>query len=137
MNRAKSGHRCGDAARAAKEQIMNSYTVAFIGAGKISEAWMERLIGSGAVPAEKILASDPSNDRLEYVRARYAGLKTTTDNFAGAQFGSLLVIRRQKSFLRWQTFSPRYNSARLSFLLPQGCRYRSSYPLLQALQYCA
>jgi pyrroline-5-carboxylate reductase len=74
------------------EQTMNSYTVAFIGAGKISEAWMERLISSGAVPAEKIMASDPSSDRLEYVRARYAGLKTTKDNFAGAQFGSLLVI---------------------------------------------
>lgn len=71
---------------------MNSYTVAFIGAGKITEAWIERLIASGELSAAQIMACDPSNDRLDYLKHRYSGLKTSTDNTEGARFGSFLAI---------------------------------------------
>jgi pyrroline-5-carboxylate reductase len=71
---------------------MNSYTVAFIGAGKISETWIERLIASGEISALQIMACDPSNDRLDYLKHRYPGLKTSTDNADGARFGSLVVV---------------------------------------------
>jgi pyrroline-5-carboxylate reductase len=71
---------------------MNSYTVAFIGAGKISEAWIERLITSNALSADKVMACDPSNERLDYLKLRYPGLKTTTDNADGARFGSVVLI---------------------------------------------
>jgi pyrroline-5-carboxylate reductase len=81
-----------NAARAAKEQKMKSYTVAFIGAGKISETWIERLITSGELLADQIMACDPSNDRLDYLKHRYSGLKTSGDNADGARFGSFVVI---------------------------------------------
>jgi pyrroline-5-carboxylate reductase len=71
---------------------MNSHTIAFIGAGRISEAWIERLIASGTVSADKIMACDPSNERLDYLKRRYSGLKTTTENVDGARFGSVVII---------------------------------------------
>ncbi len=67
-------------------------TVAFIGAGKISEAWIERLISSGNLSAGQIMACDPSNDRLDQLRSRYPGLNTSTSNPDGARFGSIVVI---------------------------------------------
>lgn len=71
---------------------MNSNTVAFIGAGKISETWIERLITSGELSADQIMACDPSNGRLDYLRQRYSGLKTSPNNTDGARFGSFVVI---------------------------------------------
>jgi pyrroline-5-carboxylate reductase len=71
---------------------VNTYKIAFIGAGRISEAWIERLIASGALPADHIMACDPSSDRLEYLRGRYPGLKTMADNKEGARFGNFVVI---------------------------------------------
>ncbi len=71
---------------------MNSYTVAFIGAGKISEAWIERLVNSGSLPADHIMACDSSSERLDYLKRRYSGLKTTTDNVDGARFGSVVLM---------------------------------------------
>jgi pyrroline-5-carboxylate reductase len=71
---------------------MNSHTIAFIGAGRISEAWIERLITSGAVSSDKIMACDPSDERLDYLKRRYSGLKTTTDNLDGARFGRIVLI---------------------------------------------
>ena len=71
---------------------MNSYTVAFVGAGKISETWMERLVKSGAVAPDQIMACDPSGSRLSYLNRRYPGLRTSPDNAAGARFGALVVI---------------------------------------------
>jgi pyrroline-5-carboxylate reductase len=77
---------------AEKEQSMSSFTVAFLGAGRMSEAWIERLIQSGAVPAAQIMACDPSSERLAYMSGRYEGLNTTTANEDGARFGDFVVI---------------------------------------------
>ena len=71
---------------------MNSDTVAFIGAGKISETWIERLIISKEFSSHQIMACDPSKDRRDYLNNRYAGLKTSADNADGARFGSFVVI---------------------------------------------
>jgi pyrroline-5-carboxylate reductase len=85
---AESGKTCGIAV---KEQSMNN-TIAFIGAGRISEAWIERLISSGNLSADQIMACDPSNDRVDQLRSRYPGLNTSTSNPDGARFGSIVVI---------------------------------------------
>lgn len=71
---------------------MSSYTVAFLGAGRMSEVWIERLIQSGAVPAAQIMACDPSSERLAYISARYEGLRTAAANEDGARFGNFIVI---------------------------------------------
>ena len=66
--------------------------IAFIGSGKITEAWIERLISSGTLSPEKIIACDPSDTRLQQLQTKYPGLNTSTDNADGARFGSILVI---------------------------------------------
>jgi len=66
--------------------------IAFIGAGKIAEAWIERLISSKALSADKIMACDPLDNRLNELRRRYPGLNTTTNNLDGVHFGRIVVI---------------------------------------------
>jgi len=66
--------------------------IAFIGAGRIAEAWIERLIASGAFMPANILACDRSAARLEQLQARYPGLKTSGRNEEGAEFGQIVVI---------------------------------------------
>jgi pyrroline-5-carboxylate reductase len=67
-------------------------TLVFLGAGKIAEAWIERLIASGATPAAGIVACDPSHARLGDLRSRFAGLITTADNPDGAGRGKIVVL---------------------------------------------
>jgi len=67
-------------------------TIAFLGAGRIAEAWIERLIGSKALPADRILVCDPLNGRLNQLHARYPGLNTSANNLDGAHFGRIVVI---------------------------------------------
>jgi len=71
---------------------MKNDTVSFIGAGKISETWIERLIRSGARLADQVMACDPSDDRLNQLRSRYPGLNASANNADGARFGSVVVI---------------------------------------------
>ncbi len=71
---------------------MNISRIAFLGAGKIAEAWIERLVASGAFLPTSIFACDPSAPRLEQLQARHPGLKTSCRNEEGAEFAEVVVI---------------------------------------------
>jgi pyrroline-5-carboxylate reductase len=71
---------------------MTTYTMSFIGAGKIAEVWIERLVRTGTITAERIMACDPSASRLEQLRTQYPGLKAADRNFEGGRFGHIIVI---------------------------------------------
>ena len=51
---------------------------AFIGAGNLAEAWIVRLIASGAVAPHQIMACDPREDRLRQLAISIPGLLTTS-----------------------------------------------------------
>ncbi len=38
---------------------MTTYAMSFIGAGKIAEVWIERLVTTGTMTAERVMASIP------------------------------------------------------------------------------
>jgi len=65
--------------------------IAFVGAGNIAEAWIERLIASGFAVPEQILAADIRPEPLEK-RDRRWGIRTTGKNADAAGFGDLLVL---------------------------------------------
>lgn len=65
--------------------------MAFLGAGSIAEAWMERLLVSNAVEASNIFACDVRTEPLEKHSKRW-GISTSTKNEEGARFGTLLVL---------------------------------------------
>ena len=54
-------------------------TIAFVGAGNMAAALIRGLIQTDTVPAERILASDPDEERIETLRTEL-GIHTTTDN---------------------------------------------------------
>ncbi len=66
--------------------------ISFIGAGRIAEAWIERLLASTAAKPSSLFACDPSVSRLDELKLRYPGVKTSSQNADGAKFGDILVI---------------------------------------------
>lgn len=65
--------------------------VAFVGAGFIAETWMERLVRSGSVVPEQIMACDIRPERLEHLQKSW-GIRPNPDNSEGARFGQLIVL---------------------------------------------
>lgn len=69
---------------------MEQRTIAFIGAGNMAHAIIAGLIASG-YPAQRIIASAPSQANLASLHTQYA-IKTTSDNLAAAQQGDVVVL---------------------------------------------
>jgi pyrroline-5-carboxylate reductase len=65
--------------------------IAFLGAGSIAEAWIERLIASKSVDPQQVLATDIRSEPLEKL-AQHWGIRTSFTNADGAIFGDLLVL---------------------------------------------
>jgi pyrroline-5-carboxylate reductase len=65
--------------------------IAFLGAGIIAELWMERLISSGSVIAEQIMACDIRAESLKKLRESW-GVLVQSDNIEGARFAQLIVL---------------------------------------------
>jgi pyrroline-5-carboxylate reductase len=63
----------------------------FIGAGQMAEALMRGLVRSGTAVADRIMASDVRDERLEYIRNE-VGVETTTDNLAVVAYSHILVL---------------------------------------------
>jgi len=63
----------------------------FLGAGQMAEALMRGLVSSGVADTGQILASDPVEERLDYIRNEI-GVETTTDNLAVVARGQILVL---------------------------------------------
>jgi pyrroline-5-carboxylate reductase len=65
--------------------------VAFIGAGKMGGALLERLLDAGSVSKTDVLACDLNENRLNELRERLH-IDVSRDNKRGAKFGDLVVV---------------------------------------------
>jgi pyrroline-5-carboxylate reductase len=70
--------------------ILASHTIGFVGAGNMAEALIRGLVKGNHVPAERILASAPRQERIDELQQRY-GIYGTRDN-ADVVKSSLLVL---------------------------------------------
>jgi pyrroline-5-carboxylate reductase len=69
---------------------MEQRTIAFIGSGNMAEAIISGLIASG-YPSEKVIAADPTPERLSVLASRF-GINTTTDNTLAASKADVVVL---------------------------------------------
>jgi len=71
--------------------ILASHSIGFIGAGNMAEALIRGLVKGGHVPANRITASAPRNERLAELADAY-GIAVTRDNREVAQAASIVVL---------------------------------------------
>jgi pyrroline-5-carboxylate reductase len=71
--------------------MLNGKVVGIIGAGNMGEILIRGLIQSGKVNKADIIASDISQDRLDYISKTY-GVKTTDSNIKLLEEASIVVI---------------------------------------------
>jgi pyrroline-5-carboxylate reductase len=71
--------------------MLNGKVVGIIGAGNMGEILIRGLIQSGKVNEADIIASDISQDRLDYISKTY-GVKTTDSNIKLLEEASIVVI---------------------------------------------
>ena len=64
---------------------------AFVGAGSIAEAWIERLVASKSVDPQQVLATDIRTEPLQKFAQRW-GIRTSAANADGASFGDVIVL---------------------------------------------
>ncbi|RMG37202.1 MAG: pyrroline-5-carboxylate reductase [Gammaproteobacteria bacterium] len=69
---------------------MKDATIAFIGAGNMAAALISGLIADG-VPPDRLLASDPDQERLQQL-AHTAGVRTLQDNDAAVRAADVVVL---------------------------------------------
>lgn len=65
--------------------------ITFIGTGKMGGALMERLLSTGFVSKEQLLACDVNEGRLNELRQKL-GVNVSLDNRKGARFGDVVII---------------------------------------------
>lgn len=66
--------------------------LAFIGAGKIAEVWMDRMIRRSLVSPTEVMACDVRPERLTQIQRELKNVQTSTDNREGARFAHVLVL---------------------------------------------
>lgn len=66
-------------------------TIAFIGAGTMGEAMIRGLLGQEIVDPAQIIASDPWQERLNYLKSQYE-INVTGDNREAAEAGQVVVF---------------------------------------------
>lgn len=71
--------------------ILATHSIGFIGAGNMAEALIRGLVRGGHVPAERVTASAPRQERLDELAQRY-GIAATKDNRAVARSCNLVVL---------------------------------------------
>jgi len=70
---------------------MNYLTkISFIGCGNMASAIVQGLVSTG-MPADQIMASNPSNEKLKAIKSK-TGILTTRDNIKAANFSDCLVL---------------------------------------------
>lgn len=67
------------------------HTIAFIGAGNMAGALIRGLIGTGTVPASRIIAADPDQTRLSSLQADL-GIRVTGDNSEAVEDATVVVL---------------------------------------------
>jgi pyrroline-5-carboxylate reductase len=66
-------------------------TIAFIGGGTMGEAMIRGLLAQKVVKSDQIIAADPWQDRLDYLRQQH-GIAVTADNVEAAEKGQVVVF---------------------------------------------
>ncbi|KPK16696.1 MAG: pyrroline-5-carboxylate reductase [Myxococcales bacterium SG8_38] len=67
------------------------HTIAFIGAGNMASAIIRGLVATSTVPAERILAADPEEERLQFLESKL-GIRVTKDNTRAVHEASVVVL---------------------------------------------
>src|SRR5215217_1800561 len=65
--------------------------IAFVGAGVMAEAMIAGLLKNALVPADRVIASHPREDRRRRLAERF-GILTTESNFEAARDADLVVL---------------------------------------------
>jgi pyrroline-5-carboxylate reductase len=71
--------------------MLDDKTIAFIGVGVMGEAMIRGLLAQDVVPAQSIIACDPSSPRLDEVVERY-GVRHTRNNAEAAAEADVVVL---------------------------------------------
>jgi pyrroline-5-carboxylate reductase len=67
------------------------HTIAFVGAGNMAGALIRGLVGTGTVPADRIIASDPDQGRLGSLEEELE-IRITNDNVEAVQEATVVVL---------------------------------------------
>ena len=67
------------------------HTIAFVGAGNMAGALIRGLIGTGTVPADRIIAADPDQARLSSLEAELE-IGVTSDNAEAVKDATVIVL---------------------------------------------
>jgi pyrroline-5-carboxylate reductase len=67
------------------------HTIAFVGAGNMAGALIRGLIGTGTVPADRIIAADPDEGRLSALEADLE-IRVTSDNAEAVKEATVVVL---------------------------------------------
>jgi pyrroline-5-carboxylate reductase len=67
------------------------HTIAFVGAGNMAGALIRGLIGTGTVPADRIIAADPDKGRLSALEADLE-IRVTSDNAEAVREATVVVL---------------------------------------------
>ncbi|MEM3061303.1 MAG: NAD(P)-binding domain-containing protein, partial [Candidatus Bathyarchaeia archaeon] len=65
--------------------------ITFIGTGKMGGALLERLLSTGFVSNEHVLACDINENRLKELQQKF-GVNISNNNREGAKFGDVVII---------------------------------------------
>jgi pyrroline-5-carboxylate reductase len=71
--------------------MLDKMTVGFLGSGNMAEALIKGILGAGGAGADKIVATDISRERLEYISETY-GVKTTESPVDMARGSDVIFI---------------------------------------------
>ena len=75
-------------------------SLAFIGGGAMGEAMISGLLSSEVVDAKSITASDPHQERMKDLEARF-GIHMTTQNLAAAKSAQIVILSVKPQMLRF------------------------------------
>ena len=67
------------------------HTIAFVGAGNMAGALIRGLVGTATVAADRIVAADPDQDRLDALQSDI-GIRVTKDNAEAVRKASVVVL---------------------------------------------
>jgi pyrroline-5-carboxylate reductase len=71
--------------------MLVDHTIAFVGAGNMAGALIRGLIGTATVPADRIIAADPDQDRLRTLHSEL-GIRVTSDNAEAVREATVVVL---------------------------------------------
>jgi len=71
--------------------MLKNQKIAFIGAGNMAEALMAGLLQSGTVKSSSILATDVSQDRLNFLKGKYH-VHVEADNIEAIKWATIIIL---------------------------------------------